>query len=195
MTKKKPIFLFDMDCSLFDYQGAMVSELNKLANNDNEIITNKANLWHLDTNPLFEDKINKIKATPGFWKNLPPIELGFKVYELAKNLNFKIEILTKGPRRFPNAWAEKLECGQIHFGPKINVNVVSSKHLFRGEILYDDFPSYLSAWMKYNPESIGIMPVNSTNTKYFNKNLLRLEDTNFDEIATKVTLFKERFEC
>jgi len=192
-AKRKPIFLFDMDCSLFDYQSSMISRLNEMAENDTNIVADKENLWQLDNDLKFKVKIDKIKSTPGFWRDLPPIENGFEIYKHVKTLGFKIEILTKGPRRFPNAWGEKLECCQKHFGEKVNVNVVTTKKLFFGDILYDDFPSYLSDWLTFNDSSIAIMPVYHSNNKYFHNRLIRL-DNNMDEVKNKITSFKERFD-
>lgn len=193
MNKKpKPLILFDMDCSLFDYQHAMVTSLNEMAENDSELIKNDQNLWGIDNNPLYKERQDIIKARKGWWTNLPPIQLGFDVFNHCKSLGYKIEILTKGPRKFPNAWAEKLECCQMHFGPKINVNVVTSKKYFFGNILYDDLPSYLSDWLKQNVNSFAIMPIYPSNIKYFHNRLHRL-DNNLDEIKKELTRFIEEF--
>ena len=181
-----------MDCSLFDYQHAMTTALNAMAENESELITNEENLWHLDGNPVMKARQEEIKARKNWWRDLPPIQLGFDIYNHCKQLGYKIEILTKGPRKFPNAWSEKLECCQIHFGPKINVNVVSSKKYFFGNILYDDFPSYQSDWLKQNDSSWGIMPIYPSNRKYFHNRLVRLDD-NVDEVKEKLSKFIEEF--
>lgn len=191
-TTRKPIILFDMDCSLFDYQHSMITALNAMAENESELITVEENLWHLDNNPVMNARQEEIKARKNWWRDLPPIALGFDIYNHCKNLGYKIEILTKGPRKFPNAWAEKLECCQIHFGSKVNVNVVTHKQYFFGDILYDDFPSYQSAWLKQHADGLGIMPAYPSNYNYFNSRLIRLDNSNVEEVKERlIRLIKE----
>ena len=55
-------------------------------------------------------RMDLIKSVPGWWRDMPPLEYGFTIFKLAREIGFDCRILTKGPRTKPNAWAEKLEC-------------------------------------------------------------------------------------
>lgn len=171
--KKDRVGLWDMDGSLFNHDEAVLRELDKLASPGEEPIVD---LHAADKEPHLKARIDLIRMQPGFWRNLRPINAGFALYLKAAQIGFTNQILTKGPATKPNAWTEKFECCRHHFGPDINVHICccqdppdktetygGGKGLVYGYFLYDDFPDYMAAWLKYRPRGWGFMPVTPHN--------------------------------
>jgi hypothetical protein len=53
-------------------------------------------LWLAEDRPYLAARMRLIKAQPGWWRNLPVIDAGMKVFELARELGFSNNVLTKG---------------------------------------------------------------------------------------------------
>jgi len=177
------ICLFDMDNTLFDYEGQMRADLAKIASpNDPDFST--INLWaEGDTNPWLEARMDLIKKQPGWWRDLPPICSGFDLLLMAQQIGFCCKILTKGPRRKSVAWMEKVDCIDKHFGPDMEVDLVSkSKRGVYGRVLVDDYGPYMDAWLETRPRGLGIMPAMPYNEDYCNPNVIRYTVDNKSEV-------------
>jgi 5'(3')-deoxyribonucleotidase len=141
------IALVDMDGTLCDYAGTLSAELDKMM----EAEKTSTCL------PAQEEMSLEIRKRPGFWLNLPKIELGFKIVEILKEVGYDLHVLTKGPYRSTNAWTEKVEWCRKHL-PGVPVTITENKGLVYGKILVDDWPEYCEAWLKWRPRGVVIMP-------------------------------------
>jgi 5'(3')-deoxyribonucleotidase len=161
------IALFDLDNSLADYDSSMSRDLMSLMSQC-EIESNQPNFWRLSRQPAhIRNRMSLIKNQPGWWLNLDRIEAGFEVLQMALDIGYNVQILTKGPVSHPTAWKEKLEWCQNQPELKgVPVHIVSDKSIVCGDVLYDDYPEYLAAWLTARSTSVGIMPVNPYNCHY-----------------------------
>lgn len=149
------IALFDMDGTLCDYEGQLRSDLDATLS-DNESIP--ADLWEADKMPGIKNRIDLIRRQPGWWANLPRLQWGWDVLEIARQIGFQCEILTKGPSSNPQAWAEKVEWVRRELGADMPVHVVSNKGLVYGRVLVDDYWQYMNAWLEFRPPGLGVVP-------------------------------------
>src|SRR4051794_15860074 len=133
------VFLFDLDGSLADYDGALLADLERMRSPAEPPVADVRQAWG---RPHLRARIDAATARPGWWAGLPPLQAGMAVYRLALDMGFDCQVLTKGPKYQPRAWAEKVEWGQRHLGPDVDVHVVSDKGLVYGVALYDDHPRY-----------------------------------------------------
>lgn len=111
-----------------------------------------------------------IKQQPGFWRNLPPIELGLKIACQLEKLGYRIMVLSKGPVRSTNAWTEKVEwCRQ--WLPFADVTITFDKGLVYGRVLVDDFPEYILRWLEWRPRGVVLMPRRPCNAGFKHPNV------------------------
>lgn len=185
------IALFDMDGSLFDYEKQLKFDLSAY-----EIFAgvNFDNLWEAEkTNEALKERMEEIKSRPGWWKNLPKIEAGFRIYELSKEIGFEPYILTKGPDSMPLAWMEKFECCQQWFGENLNIFIATSKKnqdgrkfpckgLVFGKFLYDDYVPFMTEWLENRPRGLGIMLESKQNKSFQHPRLVKYNGENIDEV-------------
>src|SRR4051812_16880257 len=111
------IALFDMDSSLADYDSALRWELDRMRSPFEPPLPD--NIWSIEHEPYLKARMQAVKDRPGFWLNLEPIQMGFDVYHVAREIGFAAEILTKGPKKHTLAWAEKIQWCQKHLGDEI----------------------------------------------------------------------------
>lgn len=169
---QKPIALFDMDGSLFNYDEALVRDLSKLKSpNEPEILD--SNLWGMEQSPYIKERMNLIKSQPGWWLNLNPIKEGFELFNFAKSIGYNCQILTKGPAKHSNAWQEKFQCIRKYFGEDIEIHITQNKSQVYGNVLYDDYAPYMDSWLKHRPRGLGIMPNRKYNSSYTHDNLIK----------------------
>src|SRR3989344_4699419 len=72
----------------------------------------------------------------------------FDVLKAARELEFTIHILTKGPILATPSWTEKVEWVMRHV-PDAGVTVTQEKRLGYGKFLVDDYPGYISEWLAH----------------------------------------------
>jgi len=184
------VFLFDLDGSLADYDGTLLADLERMRSPAEPPV---AELRPAFAQPHLRARIDAVTARPGWWVGLPPLEAGMAVYRLAKGLGFDCQVLTKGPKRQPRAWAEKVEWCRHHLGPDVDVHVVSDKGLVYGVALYDDYPGYVEAWLNHRPRGLVVMPVNASNRGFRHPNVVAYDGTNLAEVerAMRVALARK----
>jgi len=179
------IALFDMDGTLFDYDGQMKFDLHKLRSPDEPNPMLMEDLWaYTKQCPYLKERMELIKQVPGWWKGLPKLKLGWDIYHLANSMGFCCHILTKGPRSKSRAWAEKVECINEHFGEDMPIDIVSGessegsnkKHRY-GRVLVDDFPDYMLGWLKHRKRGLGIMPEQPCNAGFKHPNVVKYDGT------------------
>src|ERR1700733_13767351 len=102
-----------MDGSLFDFDGHMRESLVPLCSSEEKQLVMTTGLWELEeASPQIKARMELIKAVPGWWRTMPPLETGFTVFRMAQSIGFDCRILTKGPKSSPIAWMEKVQCCQ-----------------------------------------------------------------------------------
>jgi 5'-nucleotidase len=184
--------LFDMDTSLFDYEGAMLRDLRKIAGPNDPPITD--NLWELEElHSCYKERMSLIKHQPNWWRDLEPLKLGFRVWDEAKRIGYDMGILTKGPWTHPNAWTEKLLCCKNWLGDDIDVRITTTpKDDTYGYFLYDDYPKFMDAWLSFRPRGWGIMPVTVSNKDYTHPRVIKCTEETMPEVVAKLEELFER---
>lgn len=183
---KNKLCLFDMDGTLADYDGQLLKDLNKIRSPfEPEIIDT-----HFDDNPDYiEQRRHVITNQTGWFLNLPKFQLGFDVYEQCIQLGYKVAILTKGPRSKYSAWSEKLQWCHEHLGKDAieGVTICHDKGLVYGNVLCDDYPEYILAWLKHRPRGLVIMPVHNFNKDFTHPNVVRYDGSNIIEVIDRLS--------
>lgn len=177
---EKPIFLCDMDDSLFDWSGEIVRTLNEIASPNEETYT-QDNWRERTKSPHVKNRVELIKSRPNFYKNLPILSDGLSVWEAARSIGYDCQILTKGPYFQSQGWTEKYDCIRKHLGAAVNVHIVMDKSLVYGAVLYDDSPEYMRAWLKRRPRGLGIMPEQPYNLDFSHSQVIK-HNNNIHEI-------------
>jgi 5'-nucleotidase len=189
MSSADRIALFDMDGSLADFNGAMRRDLEALRSPGEEPIGD--DFYRLEELPHMKRRMQIIKAQPGWWLELEPIEMGMRILRLAQEIGYRCDILTKGPSSHPTAWKEKVEWCRRHLGD-IDVHIVTNKSLVYGTMLYDDFHGFMSGWLSTRPRGLGIMPSDSGPRVLDHPNLIYWDGQNFDQVREAMIRAYER---
>jgi 5'-nucleotidase len=184
----QPLALFDMDNTLFDYEGQLRTDMRKLMSPDE---TEPEDLFD-ESKPYLKARMDLIKNVPGWWKDLPKFKPGWDILNLCKGKDFKIHILTKTPNSKPHAAMEKLQCLSIHC-PGIKADLVGEdKSRTYGTVLVDDYPEYVKGWLQHRPRGLAIMPAHSYNAAFQHPNVIRYDGTNLHEVAEALDAVKAR---
>jgi hypothetical protein len=183
------VFLFDLDGSLADYDGTLLADLERMRSPAEPPVKEVRAAF---SQRHLRARINAITLRPGWWAELPPLETGMAVYRLAREMGFDCQVLTKGPKYQPRAWAEKVEWAQRHLGPDVDVHVVSDKGLVYGVALYDDYLAYVEAWLEHRRRGLVIMPINSSNSGFSHPNVIPYDGTNLSEVERAMRIVLER---
>ena len=162
----KPVALVDLDGTLAGFHIALAEAMAPFA----------GLLDHNATAREYAEDL--IKRQPGFWRNLPPLPLGMEILRFLRALDYRIHILTRGPKRKPPAWTEKVEWVHAHLGAETSIHIAHDKALVYGRVLVDDWPAYIKPWLKHRPRGIVIMPAQPWNEDFTHPQVLRYgEDT------------------
>ena len=148
--------LFDLDGTLADFDSAMRAGMAKLAGSGESVWASGMH-QEAEEPDYITARRRLIKAQPGFWRDLPKLEDGFKILKMAKELGYRPMILSRGPRRQCSAWSEKLEWCRRHL-PDIAVTLTEDKGLVYGAVLVDDWPPYIERWLTWRQRGLVIMP-------------------------------------
>jgi 5'(3')-deoxyribonucleotidase len=185
------IALFDMDRSLVDYDEGIINSLNMIVSHDEKKIT-KENIGQMERTRFTHERIKLIRSQTGWWFNLNPLQEGMKVLDMAREIGFQIHILTKGPKKLPTAWKEKVEWCQKHIGENVDIHITSNKGMVYGKVLYDDYPEYMNQWIKNRPRGLGIMPSHSHNVDFQHPNVLKSNAENIEQVKIALSIAFER---
>jgi hypothetical protein len=193
MKEHEKIALFDMDGTLCDYEGKLISDLNDL-NGPNENF-----IGHIphDDEPLYlRRRVDLIRSSENWWATLPKFQLGFDIWNLANDLGFRRMILTAGPKRNPNAWLGKKLWIDANLGPNTDITITRDKGLVYGKVLVDDWPDYVIRWLEWRPRGLVIMPASKTNEGFKHKQVIRYTGSNFSEVEDALgNLIEKDEEC
>ena len=158
------VALFDLDGTLADFDLAMRAGMAKLAGPGDPPWD--SGMHKEDEEPEYITARRRlIKAQPGFWRDLPRLEDGFKILKMARELGYRPMILSRGPRRQCAAWSEKLEWCRKHL-PDIAVTLTEDKGLVYGAVLVDDWPPYIERWLTWRQRGLVIMPSRKWNLEF-----------------------------
>jgi len=176
------IALFDLDGTLADYHGQLVKDIAEINENYFEF----PNQW--DNLPEWmERQRTLVTSQPGWWRNLPKFELGFRILNMILHkTDCEIHILTKGPTSKPFAWKEKVEWVQENIDRDVPITITTDKGLVYGKILVDDWPGYIDRWLEWRPRGLVIMPAHPYNEKYKHPNVIRFDGKNMEEVEIRV---------
>jgi len=181
MKKKPNICLFDMDGTICDFASAMNAKLAELRSpfEPKVIDPKKRYRW-------MKARRSLIKATPGFWQNLAPLDAGFDLIQIANDLKYENHILTQGPKNSNNAWIEKkIWCDK--YIPDLKVNMSQDKSLVHGNVLVDDWPPYFLPWLKAHPIGLVVAVAQPWNEDVSHNRLIRYTRENYAEVTERMT--------
>lgn len=185
-TQSRPIALIDMDGTLCDYDGSMTAAM-KLIAAPSDVLH-----WHDDAPVYMIERKRLIQSLPGFWRGLSPLLTGVSILAALQDLEFKINVLTKGPsNRSINAWSEKVEWCRRYL-PGIPVTITEDKGLVYGKVLVDDWPDYIRAWLAWRPRGQVFMPDQPWNQKFEHPQVQRVRCSPEDLDAVRVRLIEIR---
>lgn len=178
----KPISLVDMDGTIVQYEQALLEDVRALTSypEQAEITYRTGKRWFTCVaemeayHPLLEYRATLVKKQPNWWINLKPIEPALSFIRVLEDMGFQCHILTKGPRRNPAAWTEKVRWIDKHLGENYPINIVTNKELFYGKLLFDDWPAYCEKWLESRPRGLVIMPEASHNKYYSHDRVIKL---------------------
>lgn len=167
------IALFDMDGSLADLSAAMTTKLMEMAS-PLELSSNMDPRQFITKSPPWlRARKHAIKRVPGFWEHLEPIQFGLDLYQMFGELGYRRIVLTRGPRRNSQAWAEKVRWCE-RYVPDAEITVTLEKGLYHGTVLYDDYPPYIESWLKWHAKGRVIMLDGPINQKFQHPQVLRV---------------------
>jgi 5'(3')-deoxyribonucleotidase len=149
------IALFDMDETLVDFQGPLRMRLLEMKGPEEEI---PENLWAMPDH--WYARAQAIKKEPGFWRNLPRLQWGWDVLEIAIEVGFDIHILTKGPTTGSVAWSEKVDWVRENL-PDAKLHITDDKRIAYGRVFVDDYWPFMELWLRNRPRGLGIVNYSS----------------------------------
>jgi FMN phosphatase YigB (HAD superfamily) len=186
------IGLFDLDGTLADYDSQMKTDYDRIKSQEERAYGS----YPRDSEPAHvRERIRLIRNQRGWWENLPEFKLGFDILNVAVGLGFNIHALTKSPESSPNAWVEKFLWFQKHVRPKApdaKITITQDKGLVYGTFLVDDWPEYIERWLEHRPRGIVIMPAHHWNQNFSNKQVIRYDGSDIDQVKKVLTYAKGR---
>lgn len=173
-----------MDGTLCDYAGALWTGLDALWSPDEPRIFPVSGVRHPD---YIHRRILLIRNQPGWWRNLKPLDLGFAILDLVRELGFRTSILTQGPKSSPNAYTEKFQWVRDNIkDPNVGVTITQDKGSYYGKVLVDDHPPYLEAWLKHRPRGLAVIPDQPWNQGWEHPQAVRATLTNLDQVRHRL---------
>ena len=164
------IALVDLDNSVCNHDGQLAIDLEKLRGPDEP----KMMSWDKDNIPdhLFA-RMNLIRASSDWWEKLPVIPRGMALVEVLRKLEFRIIILTQGPKVNPAAWEGKVRWVNKNMPFCNDITITRDKGIVYGKVLVDDYPKYVEKWIEHRPRGLVIMPMYEYNMHFECGNLIR----------------------
>lgn len=173
------IALFDLDGTLCNYDEALNRDMEKLRSPKEKPFRS----YMRDKEPDYiRARMDLIRGNPEWWDNLNPLPIGFRIYHLLLDWYFRIVVLTQGPKRNAEAWKGKLLWCRHNLHPETDVVITRDKSLVYGKILVDDFPPYVTAWLRHRPRGTVIMPDQPWNKGFKHPQVIRYRGTSEDDL-------------
>jgi hypothetical protein len=166
--KESPIALIDLDGTLIDYKSDLKRDLLKLKGPD------EPESWEDDKEPKYiKARMDLIRASSDWWENLTPLQRGLDVVLVMRQLGFRIVVCTQGPKKNAEAWKGKMLWVQKNLIYPTDIIITRDKGLIYGNVLMDDYPGYITNWLKHRPRGLVIMPAHDYNKDFAHKNVIR----------------------
>ncbi len=181
------IALIDMDGTIADYHKSMMWYLKAMA------APSENNPIEFDNREHMKYRRSFVKQMPGFWENLEPIEDGFRVVDIMREIGYSLNILTKGPYKSLNAWTEKAKWCHKHVDDA-NITITEDKGLVYGRVLFDDWPEYITRWLEWRPRGQVLMLEHYWNIGFKHPNVFRIKqnlDSNSQEFKDQEDQIRE----
>lgn len=183
MTKPENIALFDMDGTLCDYNKALFEDLEKLRSPNEPLYRDRVG----DNSPKYiRNRVNLIRSSESWWEKLPRFQLGWDILEVTKRLDYRIMILTQGPKRNPSSWSGKKRWIDRHLGTDVDITITRDEGLTYGKVLVDDYPDYIERWLQWRKRGLVIMPAHDSNRDFRHKQVIRYDGKNLEEVADEI---------
>ncbi len=186
-TRNNLVAQIDLDGTLANYNKAILEGLELLRGPDEEIIHPNFG----EEPPHIKNRIRAIRAKPGWWRDLEPIPLGFKVLDILRKYGFNLNILTKGPWSNSASWTEKVDWCRKYV-PDAAVTITENKSNVYGKILMDDYIPYVEGWLEFRPRGLVIMPACPWNEGFEHPNVIRLTEDNLHEVEVRIVELVEK---
>jgi len=171
MNNVDNVALFDMDGTLCNYHGKMIDDLRSISSPEDPPI--EGDWFDEDKIPDYiRNRIKMIRNQPNWWFNLSLLSSGYSVYNIAREIGFRIHILTKGPYNTISAWSQKVQWVRENLASDTQITITEDKGLVYGKVLVDDYPPYIERWLEHRPRGLVIMPEYSYNRNFKHKNVI-----------------------
>jgi 5'-nucleotidase len=183
MIEAEPVALFDLDGTLADFDTTMKSQLEILRSPGEGLSLAQEEIIMYEDVPYMKARRRLVKSQPGFWRNLPPLKLGFQILDVCRSIGFKPHVLTKGPAKAIAAYTEKVEWCKLHL-PGIPVTISDDKGLVYGRVLVDDWPPYIRRWVQWRPRGLVVAVAHRWNEGIDKElpNVIRYRGDNLDQV-------------
>ena len=181
------IALVDLDGTVADFDSEMKRRLAPLSGPNEPDYGDEYD----DVPPYIKARRDLIKRQPGFWRELPTIDFGFDVVTYLRDVGFRINILTKCPKKNPMAWTEKVQWCVEHI-PDAQITLTESKTGTYGKVLVDDYPPYFLPWLKVRPRGLVIAVAQPWNKDATHPNVIRYDGTNLPQVMEAIDLAYKR---
>lgn len=178
------IALFDMDGTLCDYDKGLCNELEKIRSPYEKAAIPP---FRKDVPEYLQNRIDMIRKNSEWWARLSKLQLGWDVLNVARALDFRIMILTQGPRRNSSAWKGKKQWIDNNLGEDVDLTITRDKGLVYGKVLVDDFPKYIERWLKWRKNGLVIMPANNGNKGYSHEQVTRYDGSNLSDVEVAMS--------
>jgi len=190
VLKLEDIALVDMDGTLCDFEGVLLKDMQTISSPHEPAMDS---VHHFENAPDYmKRRKDIILANAQWWTALPKLKLGFDIWRLLGQLEFRRVILTQGPRRNPTAWMGKKLWIDVNLGPDTDIIITRDKGLVYGKVLVDDYPAYVERWLQWRPRGVVIMPANNENAGYHNPNVIRYDGKNLKQVKQALMHTKNR---
>ena len=189
MPRIEDVALFDMDGTLCDYEKSLLEKLEEFRSPNEPIWSSPVKD---DAPEYIKRRADMIRHSEEWWTNLPKLQLGWDVLGIAKELGYKIMILTQGPKANPFSWSGKKMWIDKHLGQDVDLTITRDKGLVYGRVLVDDFPKYIERWLTWRTRGVVIMPANDSNLNFSHSQVTRYNGSNLEEVRAMLTKARRR---
>lgn len=181
-SKSNKLCLFDLDGTLADHTAALRRDMAKIQSPDESFVK-----FRDENEPLYVSERRKlIRSQKNWWLNLEKMKLGFDIYDLAREIGFQINVLTKGPSSCPNAWTEKVIWCRNHLHGDVKVTISEDKSIVYGRVLVDDYEPYVLGWLTFRPRGLVIMPKNEENSHINHPQVVIYDGSNLNVVESRM---------